>query len=142
MLNPIAHTDSPDKLARYRVEPYVACADVYSVAPHVGRGGWTWYTGSAAWLYRAGLEAILGFRLQGQKLQMAPCIPAAWPGFSLIYNHRSTRYEVEIDNSEHVQCGIVSSILDGQTVQGDPDRIELSEDGKVHRWTLRMGSPA
>ncbi len=140
MLNPIGHSDSPDKLARYRVEPYVACADVYSVAPHVGRGGWTWYTGSGGWLYRAGLEAILGFRLQGQTLQMAPCIPAAWPGFSLVYRHGSTRYELEVDNSGHVQSGVSSSNLDGQAVPGDPGRIELSDDGQVHHWTLRMGN--
>ena len=141
MLNPIGHADSPDKLARYRVEPYVACADVYSVAPHVGRGGWTWYTGSGGWLYRAGLEAILGFRLQGQTLQMTPCIPAAWPGFSLVYRHGSTRYELEVDNPGHVECGVASSILDGQAVRGDPGRIELTDDGQVHRWILRMGGP-
>ncbi len=142
ILNPIRHADTPDKLARYRVEPYVACADVYSVAPHVGRGGWTWYTGSGGWLYRAGLEAILGFQLQGKTLRMAPCIPAAWPGFSLVYRHGSTRYELEIDNSAHVQNGVASSSLDGDDVHGDPGRIELSDDGQVHRWLLRMGRPA
>ncbi|MEO5630035.1 MAG: glycosyl transferase family 36, partial [Thermomonas sp.] len=142
MLNPIAHADSPDKLARYRVEPYVACADVYSVAPHVGRGGWTWYTGSGGWLYRAGLEAILGFRLHGQMLQMSPCIPAAWPGFSLVYRHGSTHYTVEVDNSVHVECGVSSSTLDGQAVRGDPGRIELTDDGQAHRWILHMGNPA
>ncbi len=141
ILNPIRHADSPDKLARYRVEPYVACADVYSVAPHVGRGGWTWYTGSGGWLYRAGLEAILGFRLQGQTLQMTPCIPAAWTGFSLVYRNGSTRYEVDVENSAQVQSGVSSSTLDGQAVQGDPDRIVLSDDGQVHRWCLRMGNP-
>ncbi len=141
MLNPISHADSPEKLERYRVEPYVACADVYSVAPHVGRGGWTWYTGSGGWLYRAGLEAILGFRLQGQTLQMAPCIPAVWPGFSLVYRHGSTRYEVEVDNPGHAQRGVSSSTLDGHAVQGDPGQIELCDDGQVHRWTLRMGNP-
>ena len=75
IFNPLRHADTGRALERYKVEPYVACADVYSVDPHVGRGGWTWYTGSAAWLYRAGLEAILGFRLQGKHLLMDPCIP-------------------------------------------------------------------
>ena len=141
ILNPIGHADSPEKVDRYRVEPYVACADVYSVAPHVGRGGWTWYTGSGGWLYRAGLEAILGFRLQGKTLHMAPCIPAAWPGFSLVYRHGATRYEVDVENPGHVQQGVASSTLDGHAVPGDPGRIKLSDDGQVHRWILRMGDP-
>lgn len=141
MLNPITHANSPEKLARYKVEPYVACADVYSVAPHIGRGGWTWYTGSAAWLYRAGLEAILGFHLQGQTLQMTPCIPTRWSHFSLVYRHGSARYELEVQNPDHVESGIVSSTLDGQRVRADPDRIDLIDDGRTHRWILRMGRP-
>src|SRR3546814_11555059 len=72
LINPVHHASTPEGVARYKVEPYVAVADVYSVEPHVGRGGWTWYTGSGAWLYRAGLEAILGFSLQGDKLRLEP----------------------------------------------------------------------
>ena len=140
MLNPINHSDSPEKLARYRVEPYVACADVYSVAPHVGRGGWTWYTGSAGWLYRAGLEALLGFHVEGASLRMSPCIPAAWPGFSLVYRYGASRYEVDVVNPGKVQCEIASSRLDDCIVQGDPGRIELIDDGQVHRWSLCMGT--
>lgn len=140
MLNPISHSNSPTKIANYRVEPYVACADLYSVAPHVGRGGWTWYTGSAGWLYRAGLEAILGFHLQGQSLQIAPCIPARWPGYGAVYLHGSTRYELEIENPDNVQSGVLSSNFDGQAVRGDPGRIELTDDGQVHRWVVRMGN--
>ncbi len=79
LLNPINRTTTRADVHRYKVEPYVIAADIYSVAPHVGRGGWTWYTGSAGWMYRAGLEWILGFRLQGSRLQLAPCIPAHWP---------------------------------------------------------------
>jgi cyclic beta-1,2-glucan synthetase len=82
-LNPISHTSSRADVQRYKVEPYVVAADVYSVAPHVGRGGWTWYTGSASWMYRAGLEWILGFRVRAGKLLLTPCIPADWPGFEI-----------------------------------------------------------
>ncbi len=84
MLNPINHARTPDAVQRYKVEPYVVCADLYSTPPHVGRGGWTWYTGSAGWMYRAGLEWILGFRLQGAALLLDPCIPRAWPGFEIV----------------------------------------------------------
>ena len=91
MLNPISHSSTPSAVARYKVEPYVACADVYSVAPHVGRGGWTWYTGSAGWLYRAGLEAILGFRVHGTVLAIDPCLPKAWPGYEIVFHRRGSR---------------------------------------------------
>ena len=79
------------QVVRYKVEPYVVCADVYGVAPHTGRCGWTWYTGSAAWLYRVGLEAILGFRLQGKRLEFNPCVPPGWAGYEVAYRHRSPR---------------------------------------------------
>jgi cellobiose phosphorylase len=88
MLNPIHHCATPDAALRYRVEPYVACADVYSVEPHAGRGGWTWYTGSAGWLYRAGLEAILGFRVRGELLAIDPRLPRAWPGYEIVFRRR------------------------------------------------------
>jgi cyclic beta-1,2-glucan synthetase len=81
LINPINHTATRAGVLRYKVEPYVVAADVYSVAPHVGRGGWTWYTGSADWLYRAGIESILGLVVKGESLLFNPCIPAAWPGF-------------------------------------------------------------
>ena len=81
LINPINHSRTPEQTSRYKVEPYVVAADVYSVPPHVGRGGWTWYTGSAAWMYRAGVEGILGIRREGASVLIDPCIPAAWPGF-------------------------------------------------------------
>lgn len=139
LLNPVHHSDSPEKREDYKVEPYVACADVYSVAPHIGRGGWTWYTGSAGWLYRAGLEAILGFGLRGETLLMNPCIPAEWKGFRIIYRHRGTRHVIEVENPRHVQRGVVSSTFDGDAVAGAPGCIELCDDGKTHHWTLTMG---
>jgi len=81
MLNPINHARTPDEAERYKVEPYVVAADIYSVAPHVGRGGWTWYTGAAGWMQRAGVEGILGIRRVGDHLHVDPRIPALWPGF-------------------------------------------------------------
>src|SRR4029077_7523260 len=100
MLNPIHHSDSPEKVALYKVEPYVVAADVYGAPPHTGRGGWTWYTSSAAWLYRIGLEAILGFQLRGGRLQMEPCIPPDWSGYEITYRYRSATYKVAVKNGD------------------------------------------
>ena len=140
LLNPIHHADAPEKVDLYKVEPYVACADVYSVAPHVGRGGWTWYTGSAGWLYRAGLEAILGFRVEAGTLLLEPCIPQAWDGFHIRYRHRSARYEIEVRNPQHVQTGVVAATLDDKPVPVDPCRIALADDGGEHRIVVTLGS--
>ncbi|WP_459708482.1 GH36-type glycosyl hydrolase domain-containing protein, partial [Paraburkholderia sp. 2C] len=96
LLNPINHARTPMETERYKVEPYVVAADVYSVAPHVGRGGWTWYTGSAGWMYRAGVEGILGIRREGDFLVVNPCIPDSWPGFEATVHMHSTRYEIHV----------------------------------------------
>jgi len=142
LLNPIRHGDSPAAVERYKVEPYVACADVYSVAPHIGRGGWTWYTGSAAWLYRAGLEAVLGFRLRGDRLRIEPCIPKDWPGFRLSYRHRSgqrvTCYEIEVENPHRVCRGVAQTELDGQTLAAGED-VPLADDGGTRRLRIVLG---
>jgi len=143
LLNPIHHSDSADAVARYKVEPYVACADVYSVAPHMGRGGWTWYTGSAAWLYRAGLEAVLGFQLRGDQLRIDPCIPKHWPGFQLTYHqhgrqHVITRYEITVDNPRHVGHGVTRVELDGN-VLADMDAMALADDGHTHSLRVVLG---
>lgn len=142
LLNPINHADNADAIARYKVEPYVVCADVYSVAPHVGRGGWTWYTGSAAWLYRAGLEAVLGFHLQGDQLRIEPCMPKAWPEFEIVYRHRGkhvSRYEIRVDNPHHVCGGVESVEMDGQMLPADTP-IALLDDGKTHRLRITLGA--
>ncbi len=118
LLGPISHTASAETLARYKVEPYVVAADVYGVGSHVGRGGWTWYTGSAAWLYRVGLESILGFHLEGDRLRLNPCIPAAWPGFEITYRHGSATYQILVENPAKVERGVKRVSVDG-TEQGD-----------------------
>jgi len=142
LLNPIRHSDSAAAVQRYMVEPYIACADVYSVAPHVGRGGWTWYTGSAAWLYRGGLEAVLGFQLQGDQLRIDPCIPKDWPGFQLTYQHRGkqhvSRYEINVENPQRVCRGVTTIEMDGQTMDADAATV-LLDDGQTHQLHIVLG---
>jgi cyclic beta-1,2-glucan synthetase len=143
LLNPIRHSADAEAAARYKVEPYVVSADVYSVDPHVGRGGWTWYTGSAAWLYRAGLEAVLGFQLRGDRLRIDPCIPKAWPGFALTFQYRVgarvTRYEIAVENPGRVCGGVALVEMDGRTIPGG-DGVRLVDDGGVHALHVVLGS--
>ena len=139
ILNPIQHSATRAAIHRYKVEPYVACADVYSVPPHVGRGGWTWYTGSAGWLYRAGLEWILGFRRRAGTLVLDPCVPRAWRGFEIVFRHRSTRYEIAVENPRGVSRGVARAELDGAPLEGSPAAIPLVDDGAVHRVRVVLG---
>ena len=126
LINPINHASTRAGVYRYKVEPYVMAADVYTEPPHVGRGGWTWYTGSAGWMYQAGIEGILGFRLRGTTLVLDPCIPPAWPGFQIDFRHRTARYEIVVENPSGVSRGVASRELDGRTLTdgdcGDPAR--------------------
>ena len=143
LLNPIHHSDSAEAVARYKVEPYVACADVYSVAPHIGRGGWTWYSGSAAWLYRAGLEAVLGFHLRGDQLRIDPCIPKYWPGYQLTYQRRGrshdiTRYDITVENPGPVGHGVTRVELDGKALAATK-AIALADDGHSHSLRVVLG---
>jgi cellobiose phosphorylase len=96
MINPVTHSKSPEGIAIYKVEPYVVAADVYALAPHTGRGGWTWYTGSAGWMYRLTVESLLGLTLEVDKLRFAPCLPADWKGFKVYYRYRETVYEIDV----------------------------------------------
>ncbi len=139
LLNPINRSSTRADVQRYKVEPYVVAADVYSVAPHVGRGGWTWYTGSAGWLYRAGVEAILGFRLEGAVLCLAPCIPKAWPGFEIAFNYRSARYQIAVENPNGVNRGVAHAELDGKTLPQGPARVPLADDGQAHEVRVILG---
>jgi cellobiose phosphorylase len=143
LLNPIRHSESMDAIARYKVEPYAACADVYSVEPHVGRGGWTWYTGSAAWLYRGGIEAVLGFHKHGERLQIDPSIPKTWPGFEVAYQHHGksgaiTHYEITVQNPDKVSHGVKQIDLDGQTLPADQS-VVLADDGQAHTLHIVLG---
>jgi cyclic beta-1,2-glucan synthetase len=139
MLNPILHGNTRSAVAKYMVEPYVVAADVYAEPPHVGRGGWTWYTGSAGWLYRAGLEWILGVTLRGSRLHVNPCIPVAWRRFDVSLRYHASRYELAVENPMGVERGVSRVELDGVTLPGSPAVIELVDDGGVHRVRVVMG---
>jgi len=139
-LNPINHANSRAASHRYKVEPYAVSADIYSVRPHVGRGGWTWYTGSAAWMYRAGLESILGFRVQGATLLIDPCVPRAWRGFEVAFRYHSTRYEIEVENPSGVTRGVTHLALDGKVLSRN--LVDLTDDGATHRVRVTLGSIA
>jgi len=137
LLNPIYRSDTPEKVERYRVEPYVVAADVYSVPPHTGHGGWTWYTGAASWMYRLGMEAILGLRRVGKALQINPCIPKDWPGYELTYRYGETRYQIRVENSEGINRGVKQVTLDGEVLpEGE---IPLLDDGRGHEVRVLMG---
>jgi cyclic beta-1,2-glucan synthetase len=139
ILNPISHGASHAAIHRYRVEPYVVCGDVYSMPPQVGRGGWTWYSGSSGWMYRVGLESILGFQLCGDRLKIDPCIPRAWPGFEITYRYKSSRYEIAVENPNGVSRGIFSAELDGRPLADDPGAFPLLDDGGVHAVRIVLG---
>ena len=120
MLNPINRTASRAGVQRYKVEPYVVAGDVYAEAPHAGRGGWTWYTGSAGWLYRAGLEWILGFRLRGATLSIDPCIPRSWPSYSIFFPLSLGTYKINVENPGGVSRGVTRAELDGIRLLSTP----------------------
>jgi cyclic beta-1,2-glucan synthetase len=137
MLNPVNHTRTATDVARYRGEPYVVAGDVTAHPDHAGRAGWTWYTGSAGWLYRAGLESILGLRRHGATFELDPCIPAAWPRFAISWRLGGTRYEIAVENPERRCRGIGPALLDGAPV--DPRAIPLVDDGGTHRVSVVLG---
>jgi cyclic beta-1,2-glucan synthetase len=139
MLNPINRARTRVDMHRYKVEPYVVAADVYSVSGHVGRGGWTWYTGSAGWMQRAGVESILGLLIEGDRLRLNPCIPASWPRFEITLRRGASRYEIIVENPQSVQCGVAAAELDGATVTARPLLILLKDDGAVHLLQVRLG---
>ena len=140
LLNPINHSSTRAAIHRYKVEPYVVSADIYSNAQHVGRGGWTWYTGSAGWMYRAGLEWILGFRLHGTSLLIDPCIPKAWRGFEIVFQFKTARYEIAVHNPSGVSRGVSSLTLDGEVLADGQPIVPLVDDGKTHHVSLILGS--
>jgi cyclic beta-1,2-glucan synthetase len=138
MLNPANHTRTPAGVETYAAEPYVVAGDVYAQSGHAGRGGWTWYTGSAGWMYRTGIESILGLRRQGSSFTMNPCIPSSWPEYSVIWRLGDTRYDIHVANPERRCRGVATVELDG--VRVDPRHIPLANDGAAHRVTVVLGA--
>ncbi|HET8947875.1 MAG TPA: phosphorylase, partial [Candidatus Polarisedimenticolia bacterium] len=138
LLNPIARSADETGVRTYRVEPYVMAGDISSVSPHVGRGGWTWYTGAAGWFYRAGLESILGFRKRGASLVVDPCIPRRWSGFEVTWRHGRSLYRIVVENPEGVCRGVAAIRVDGALLTGGA--IPLNDDGGEHRVQVLLGS--
>jgi cyclic beta-1,2-glucan synthetase len=137
LINPVYRSDTPEKADGYKVEPYVIVADVYGVAPHTGRGGWTWYTGSSGWMYRLGIEAILGLHRREDILEIKPQIPAQWSGYRLLYRHGRSVYEIEVDNAAGVEHGVKAVFCDDQPLA--EGRIRLQTDGQRHCIRVVMG---
>jgi cellobiose phosphorylase len=133
MINPVLHGDSAAAVATYKVEPYVIAADVYAVPPHTGRGGWSWYTGSAGWMYRLIVESLLGLHLAVDKLHFAPCLPAEWPGFALQYRYRSTVYHIDVTQHAGAASGLRVALDGSETPE---PAIPLYDDGRPHRVTV------
>jgi cellobiose phosphorylase len=138
MLNPLTHTHTPADVATYKVEPYVVAADVYTAPGQLGRGGWTWYTGSASWMYRVGLEAILGFTKRGNILSLEPCVPAGWPEFTVEYRHGRSTYTIVVQQPHAVKSGTGEVTLDGRVLEGRG--IRLVDDGARH--TVLVSTPS
>ena len=136
MINPIRHGDTPAKISRYKVEPYVVAADVYSVPPHAGRGGWTWYTGSAGWMYRLILETFLGLELEVNKLRITPRIPPDWKSFKIHYRYRETLHHISVVNVSGRWRGVPTVVFDGEE-QAEP-AIRLLDDRKEHTIEVRF----
>jgi len=139
MINPVTHANSEEAIATYKVEPYVVAADVYTAEGQLGRGGWTWYTGSASWMYRVGLESLLGFQKRADKLLVDPCIPPSWPEFEITYHFGKTVYEIKVLNPHGAERGVTSIDVDGKDAMKG---IALIDDGATHRVTVTLGVPA
>jgi cyclic beta-1,2-glucan synthetase len=139
LINPVNHASTRAAIHRYQVEPYVACADVYSAPAHLGRGGWTWYTGSAGWMYRTAVEGILGITLRGAVLRVNPCIPRNWPSFEVTYKHGASRYRIAVENPDAVCRGIIRASLDGRDISVSPCDIALADDGSYHHARITLG---
>lgn len=138
MLAPVSHSSMPEAIARWQVEPYVGCADVYTAPGHVGRGGWTWYSGTAGWLYRLAVEWILGLQVRGDAMRLNPCIPPAWPGFALTLRRGNASWHVMVESPSQVSRGVVAMSVDGQVL--DPGTaIALADDGAGHEVRITLG---
>ena len=135
MINPVSHAQSAGGVATYKVEPYVVAADVYALPPHTGRGGWTWYTGSAGWMYRLIVESLLGLRLEGDKLRFAPCLPAAWDAFKVHYRYRETVYHIAVLQAR-TGDGEASVTVDG--IERHDKAIAFVDDHQEHSVEVRV----
>ena len=140
MINPVNRTRSKAEVETYRVEPYAVAADIYAHPLHSGRGGWTWYTGASGWMYRVGLESILGLKRRGDLLSIDPCIPSTWPEYRMLWRLSRSRYEIVVENPSKRCRGVAHAELDGRPV--DASAIPVLEDGLLHRVKIILGDAA
>jgi cyclic beta-1,2-glucan synthetase len=138
MLNPVCHASAEEGVMRYKIEPYVVAADVYAVSPYEGRGGWSWYTGSAGWMYRVAIEAILGFKLRGSHFTIDPCIPTNWPKYEIVYSYQEARYRIVVENPHGISRGVEMVELDG--VEMEDKWVPLSGDAGTHSVRVLLGN--
>jgi cellobiose phosphorylase len=136
MINPVNHGLTASDISRYKVEPYVLAADVYSLPPHAGRGGWTWYTGSAGWLYRLIIESFLGLQLEGNQLTVVPCIPEEWASCKIHYRYKSSCYHISITQTRSAEA--TNTLVDG--VQQLGNLITLADDGADHQVDITLSN--
>lgn len=136
LINPINHSRTPMEYKRYKAEPYVMAADVYAVSPHNGRGGWSWYTGAAGWMYRAGIEYIVGLKKMGDSLRIAPCIPGSWKEFSISYKYGKSIYDIQVLNPSGLNTGVSHVAVDNKDIENGI--IQLWDDGKEHKVRVTM----
>jgi len=134
MINPIQHTKSFEEVSKYKVEPYVIAADVYALSPHTGRGGWTWYTGSAGWMYRLITESLLGLKLETDKLYIEPCIPSDWVTYKINYKFRNTMYRINVTQLQ--EEGSLTLLVDG--AESQDKFIRLVDDGQEHLSEVKI----
>ena len=136
LLNPIRHAMDPAGVSRYLVEPYAVAADIYAVEPHAGRGGWTWYTGAAGWMYRLMVESLLGVRIEGDRLRLNPCLPHAWPALTLHYRHHETFYHITVTRTDKALPHLPVVTVDGHE---QPDAtVQLVDDRQAHRVDVEI----
>jgi cellobiose phosphorylase len=138
ILNPICHARDPAGALRYKVEPYVVAGDVYRCLPHAGRGGWTWYTGSASWVYQAILESLLGINRTGDRIEINPCIPVDWREFEVTYRFRTAVYRIHVENPLGAESGVASVSLDQELLAAQS--FPLRDDGQTHDVCIQMGA--
>jgi len=135
MINPIKHAMSSEAIEEYKVEPYAVAADIYALSPHTGRGGWTWYTGSAGWMYRLILESLLGLKLEADRLHFEPCLPTDWKSYKVHYRYEETVYHITVQQMHSANDGITVTV-DG--VEQDDNSIPLVDDRKEHMVEVRI----
>ncbi len=134
MINPIEHARTKEEANKYKVEPYVIAADVYGSSNLLGRGGWTWYTGSSSWYYRAGIEYILGLKIENGKIKMEPCIPNDWKEYSIQYKYKGTIYNIKVKNPNGKNTGIEKIFINGR----EEKEINLTDDEQIYEIEILM----